>query len=108
MNCYYHSDREVVGMCVSCGKPICLECKVVLKERLYCNTCVDTGKIHFSYQTVATAWWLLPVFIGIFGGIVAYIATRGKNPTLSRDYLVVGGLVTVWQLVLAAIFIIEG
>src|SRR3990172_2628243 len=41
MNCYYHPDREVVGMCISCGKAMCAECKVELGERFYCNPCAD-------------------------------------------------------------------
>ncbi len=41
MNCYYHPGCEVVGMCVSCGKPICVECKVVLADKIYCNPCAD-------------------------------------------------------------------
>lgn len=41
MNCYYHRDREAVGICVSCGKPICMECKAMLGEKFYCNTCAD-------------------------------------------------------------------
>lgn len=48
MNCYYHPDREAIGTCVSCGKPTCAECKVVLAEKFYCNPCVDkifSGKV---------------------------------------------------------------
>ena len=41
MNCYYHPEREAVGMCVACGKPICPECKVMLKDKFYCNPCAD-------------------------------------------------------------------
>jgi hypothetical protein len=41
MTCYYHPDREAVGMCVSCGKPVCVECKVMLGEKIYCNPCAD-------------------------------------------------------------------
>ncbi len=41
MNCYVHSDREAVGVCVSCGKPICSECKVLIKDKYYCNSCVN-------------------------------------------------------------------
>ena len=50
MNCDYHPDREVVGMCVSCGKPICVECKVILKDKIYCNQCIDTGKAKVIYD----------------------------------------------------------
>ena len=28
---------------------------------------------------VSRAWWLLPVFLGVFGGIVAWIFTRKKE-----------------------------
>jgi len=28
-------------MCVPCGKPICVECKVVLGGKFYCNPCAD-------------------------------------------------------------------
>ncbi len=41
MNCYFHSERESVGVCFSCGKPVCPECKVVLQEKVYCNPCVN-------------------------------------------------------------------
>jgi DNA-directed RNA polymerase subunit RPC12/RpoP len=41
MDCAYHPDREPVGACVSCGKLICVECKTVMKEKIYCNPCAE-------------------------------------------------------------------
>ena len=41
MNCFYHSYREAVGFCLSCGRPTCAECKVTLGEKFYCNLCAD-------------------------------------------------------------------
>ena len=41
MNCYYHPNREVVGVCVNCGRFICAECKVELGDKIYCNPCAD-------------------------------------------------------------------
>lgn len=41
MNCAYHPDREPVGACVSCGKLICVECKTIIKDKIYCNPCVE-------------------------------------------------------------------
>jgi hypothetical protein len=41
LNCAYHAGRETVGVCVSCGRAICAECKVMLGETLYCNPCAD-------------------------------------------------------------------
>ena len=55
MNCYYHPDREAVGMCVACGKPVCLVCRAVLGEKFYCNLCANkifSGKTEIGTTTV--------------------------------------------------------
>jgi len=39
VHCYYHLDREVAGSCVNCGKGVCVECKTVLDEKIYCSPC---------------------------------------------------------------------
>ncbi len=49
MNCAYHSDREPVGACVSCGKLICAECKTVMRDKIYCNPCAE--KIFVMHTT---------------------------------------------------------
>ena len=95
MNCYYHPDREIVAMCVSCGKPICAECKVISKDKMYCNQCLINGKVSLIYEKGSWAWWLLPTMLGIIGGIIAYVATKNRNPIKSSDYLIVGLIVTV-------------
>jgi len=101
MNCYYHPDRDVVGMCVSCGKPICLECKVVFKDKLYCNPCIADGKLKIFYETGSWAWWFLPTLFGIIGGVVAMLITRKKNPIRSTDYLIVGTIITFCYIILS-------
>lgn len=99
MNCYYHPDREVVAMCVSCGKPICTECKVISKDKMYCNQCLTNGKVSLIYEKGSWAWWLLPSLLGIIGGIIAYLANKKKTPIRSTDYLSVGLIVTLWIIV---------
>ena len=37
MKCYYHSDRDAVGTCKSCGKGLCPECAVDLGKGLACR-----------------------------------------------------------------------
>ena len=54
MKCYYHSDREPVGACVSCGQLICSECKVTLGGRIYCNPCADE---RFSRPPEGLNWF---------------------------------------------------
>jgi hypothetical protein len=39
--CYNHAEREAVGTCAGCGKPVCPECKVVLRDKVYCNGCTS-------------------------------------------------------------------
>ena len=41
MKCIYHSERDPIGMCVNCGKPICEECKVDMGGKYYCNPCAE-------------------------------------------------------------------
>lgn len=40
MNCAYHYDREVRGICSSCGRPICEDCLVDLNGQPYCKVCL--------------------------------------------------------------------
>ncbi|MBP2018032.1 hypothetical protein J2Z79_001431 [Symbiobacterium terraclitae] len=40
MSCTYHADREVRGICASCGRPICAECKVELNGQPFCKNCL--------------------------------------------------------------------
>jgi len=37
MRCYYHQDKEAVGVCKSCGKGLCTECAVELNKGLACR-----------------------------------------------------------------------
>ena len=99
MNCHYHPDREVVGMCVSCGKPVCTECKVILNDKIHCNQCIIDGKATFLYEKGSWAWWLLPTMLGIVGGLIAWVANKDKTPIRSSDYLIVGLIVTLWIIV---------
>ena len=54
MKCYYHSDREPVGACVSCGQLVCSECKVTLGGKIYCNPCADES---FSRPRKGLNWF---------------------------------------------------
>ena len=119
MKCHYHPDREPVGMCVACGHPICTECKVVLKDRLYCNECVAAGRkspeavfiiekkgssgARASFARPSLYWWLLPMLFGLVGGVIASLVTREKAPLFFDDYLFVGVGVTVLMVIMVII-----
>ena len=37
MRCYYHQDRDAVGLCKSCGKGLCADCQTDLGQGLACK-----------------------------------------------------------------------
>jgi hypothetical protein len=41
VNCVFHADRVVEGMCNMCGRPICDECIVSLNGQIYCKSCLE-------------------------------------------------------------------
>jgi len=42
MKCFYHRDREAVGLCKSCGKGLCGDCQTDLGQGLACkDRCED-------------------------------------------------------------------
>lgn len=45
MKCFYHQDRDAVGICKSCGRGLCPECAVDLKTGLACKgRCEDEAR----------------------------------------------------------------
>jgi len=41
---------------------------------------------------VSPAWWLLPIFLGLVGGIVAWLFVRPADPRAGRLMLIVGAI----------------
>jgi len=40
MKCVNHLDKDAVGVCNHCGKGICSDCSVAIKEETYCKECL--------------------------------------------------------------------
>src|SRR5438132_5691107 len=47
-------------------------------------------------QHVSATWYLVPLFFGILGGIIAWAVTKDKDPKRARNLLIFG---LVWTLV---------
>lgn len=45
MYCYIHTERESMGICAICNRPICQECAVEVQGRLICRTCLANRPI---------------------------------------------------------------
>ncbi len=119
MNCCNHSERDAIGVCVGCGKPICPECKVLLQNKFYCNACANTMfnratvaipvkgpnwfERHLNWTSVLSlvAAYVLAFITGIVVGLIMY----GNNPNVVQGDLetaasIAGFLVTLaWLLV---------
>lgn len=58
MKCFYHQDRDAVGVCKSCERGVCSECAVDLGKGLACkDRCEDdaNGVIALSQSNMRNA-----------------------------------------------------
>lgn len=39
--CAIHPKRDAVGTCVDCGRGVCVLCRTVAGDKLYCPSCID-------------------------------------------------------------------
>ena len=39
--CAIHPERDAVGTCVDCGRGVCVLCRTVAGDKLYCPSCID-------------------------------------------------------------------
>lgn len=53
-----------------------------------------------SNERNRSLWWtLLPIFVGIIGGIIGYFALKNDDPRLAKFCIQLGILLTVIQIV---------
>ena len=48
-------------------------------------------------------WYLLPVFVGLLGGIIGFFILRKKDAGMARNLLITGAVVTFLTIALQAI-----
>lgn len=97
MNCYVHSDRESVGVCVSCGKFICQECSTEVNGKMYCKACIQ-NKLN-GQDSGEGKDWLLALLLSIFlGGLGIHRFYVGKIGTGILQLLTAGGC-GIWALI---------
>ena len=112
-DCSYHPGKEAVGACINCGKMVCLACRTELQEKVYCQPCanklfinkaeVATGPVAPTVQSVSGAWWLLPIFFGWLGGLIAWAVTKARDPKKAKNMLIVGIVLSVIGVIISII-----
>ena len=43
----------------------------------------------------SAAWWLLPIFFSLIGGIIAWACVKDRDPRMARNCLILGIVLTV-------------
>ena len=43
-----------------------------------------------EYKQRSKAWYLLPIFLGIIGGIIGFFVLRNDSPKMARNCLIIG------------------
>jgi hypothetical protein len=44
---------------------------------------------------VSPVWWVLPILLGLLGGVIAWAGTRDRDPSVARAMLIVGIVISV-------------
>lgn len=54
----------------------------------------------YSEKQRSNLWYLLPIFLGIIGGVIAYFILRKDSPKMARNCLIVGLILAVIGIVM--------
>jgi H+/Cl- antiporter ClcA len=46
-----------------------------------------------EYKSRSKAWYLLPIFLGIIGGLIGFFVLRKDSPKMARNCLIIGIIV---------------
>ncbi|MBC8502086.1 MAG: zinc ribbon domain-containing protein [Nitrosopumilus sp.] len=83
--------EESTQFCTSCGK------SVNTNTQTY-----STSVQQFSQpSTASAAWYLLPILLGLIGGIIAWIAIRNRDSKRARNCLVVGIVISIIPIIVS-------
>ena len=87
-------SKEIVEdskFCVFCGNP------VFPKQK-------ETTRTSPFKEGVSSAWYLLPIFLGLIGGIIAWAVIRDRDSKKARKMLIVAVILTVMPLIIGLVF----
>ena len=63
----------------------------------------------YPERTSSNAWYLLPIFIGMIGGIIGYLAIRKDDPQKAKNCIYIGIVMMVIGIIFNVILLgVEG
>jgi hypothetical protein len=79
------AEEKRTKFCVNCGAEIDASAKI-------CPRCgVEQPIIP---QKISKLWWILPLFFGLIGGLIAWLVNKERNPKTAKNILIFG---IVWS-----------
>lgn len=84
--------------CYFCGKEL-------PQGSNYCASCdhKTLSEDYFlkkpTYQKQSVVWYLLPIFLGVIGGLLAFFIIKEKDPLKAKYCLIIGIVATIVGLV---------
>ena len=93
MNCAYHRDQPVHGVCSTCGRPICEHCLVDLNGHAHCKACLETRMRRPDREVNSFVRFVLSAAPG-FGHLYMGLFQRG----LQLMIITVGGAILLGML----------
>ena len=58
------------------------------------------------YVGVSTAWWLLPIFFSVIGGIIAWVCVKDTDPRMAKNCLILGIVITVVPFLIVLLMVV--
>ena len=112
---------------MSQSNPFCTNCGATLRsETGFCGKCgtkVEQGysnpqpaynnfqgnrrlspHVHSGGKPSA-AWWLLPIFLSLLGGLIAWLGVKDRDPRMAKNCLILGIILTVVPFAIGILFV---
>jgi len=95
-----------LAFCRNCGKPMA-------DDAVFCQACghavgsptqATASPPPASSGKVSAWWWFLPILFGFLGGAVSYVAARDSNRKTGRHMLILGVIMTPFDLFAILVF----
>ena len=58
------------------------------------------------YVGVSAAWWLLPIFFSVNGGIIAWVCVKDTDPRMAKNCLILGIVITVVPFLIVLLMVV--
>lgn len=91
--------------------PFCSSCGIeVAPDVQFCSKCGKPIKEMPSPTTGTTptkrpsrAWYLLPIFFGIIGGLIMFLVIKDENRDMAKKGIILGAIMTIVELIIYGI-----